>query len=312
MPTKQPFIYPDATELTVVIRAAGERTEEACIASFARQLPLQSQLVVIHESPFSKAVTRSFEIGIQSNRPWLIAVDADILPLDDVVTRIREICSKMASNAFVATPLFLCQTMGGLATRGLHCYRTSMLQEAIELAPTLPDDLRPESRFHDAMVERGYTRECYAKILGLHEFEQSAIHLYLKGMLRSRKEPESDRTRAYLAERAKTSRDCQIVLWGFDDALIDPNPPIEYDWNTRYPKFEQRMHDADFEEKPTLGEDLPDGFVKERINAHDYRADTRTLGWIRDILHFADGAPDALAYVNATPLLSTNVPSPIG
>jgi len=158
------FVYPEPEELTFVVRAAGERTEAACVAQLRGQLLSDAQLTVIHERPFSRAVTRTFELGIESGRPWLVAVDADLLLLDDAVERAREICGKMAPEAFCATPLFLCKTVGGFASRGLHCYRASLLYEALGLTDQLDPDLRPESRYYGAMKARGYTREEYPDI----------------------------------------------------------------------------------------------------------------------------------------------------
>lgn len=312
MTQKRQYIYPDASELTVVIRAAGERTEPHCIDSFARQLPDRAQLIVLRESPFSAAVQHSLKIGVESARPWLIAVDADIMPLDDVVVRIREICAKMDARAFVATPLFLCRAVGGLATRGLHCYRASLLPEALDILGSLPQDLRPESRIHDAMVARGYTRECYAKILGLHEYEQFAKHIYLKAMLRSRKDEFSSQIRSNLTTHAESNPDCQIALWGFEDTGTKIDQPIEYDWNARYPLFEHRMSRRGWTEKTPLELNDLDGFSLRTINAHDYLGDAQTLPWIREILRFEQGAPEALAYVNTTPKLTEQPQSAIG
>tara|TARA_R110002073_G_scaffold118918_1_gene258663 strand:+ start:569198 stop:570166 length:969 start_codon:yes stop_codon:yes gene_type:complete len=310
MPNKRIHVYPDPSELTIVIRGAHERTEKLCAHLIGKQLPSQSQLTVIHSSPFSKAVKETFEIGIDSTRPWLIAIDADIIPLDDAFVRIREICGKMAPNAFVATPLFLCQGIGGLATRGLHCYNAQYLQEAYSLIDTLEDNLRPESRIHDAMVARGYTRECYAKVFGLHEFEQSYKHLYLKAMLRCRKDEYRDQIRSNLESRASTNKDCQVMLWGFEDALTAVQSsgihhPVEYDWNAAYPKFTRRMQAMSWDEKPTLDSSSFHGYTTEKINAHDYLGDTQTLPWIRELLDFDRGAKSALDYVNSTPKLET-------
>ncbi len=317
MTHKPVHVYPGPDELTVVIRSAGERTERLCAGVLRQRLPDSGQLHVLHEVPFSAAVRRTFEIGIQSNRPWLIAIDADIIPLDDVVVRMREICGKMASEAFVATPLFLCKSVGGLATRGLHCYRTSLLEEAYKLIGKCPASHRPESCIHDAMVSRGYTRECYAKIFGLHEYEQSYIHIYLKAMLRYRKDEFREQIRTSLKRRAAHDADCEVALWGFEDARRDVEHGVQlpdgYDWAGEYPRFTQRMRDKGWDEKPALARRASKSCVLDHIRCHDYQSDTQSLAWIRELLEFARGAPDAIAYVNATPCLesrASSMPSP--
>lgn len=304
MPT-QKFFYPDPNELTLVVRAAGERTEKACVELFRQQLPDPNQLHVIHEKPFSTAVLQTFEQGIASGRPWLIAIDADILPLPDALERAREICGKMAPQAFCATPLFLCRTVGGFAMRGLHCYRVALLDEAIRLTPSLPTDLRPESRYHDAMRTRGYTREIYAKVLGLHEYEQSFRHIYLKSMLRCRKDAYVDQIRHRLVHDAPQDHDARVALWGFDDANTSEIAPAEYDWDAPLERFEARMRDAGMTEKPPLDRRISTDFVLSTLLGHPFREDRNTEAWIRDMHRFSDGAPD-LRRLLQQPSLFTN------
>jgi hypothetical protein len=314
MTKKRVYSYPAASELTVVIRGAHERTEELCTQIIAAQLPSRDQLTVLHRSPFSEAVNQTFEIGIDSKRPWLIAIDADIIPLDDVVVRIREICGKMAPDAFVATPLFLCNAVGGLATRGLHCYKAEFIEEAYGLIATLEQNLRPESRIHDAMTARGYKRECYAKIFGLHEYEQSAKHIYLKSMLRSRKDEFREQIRENLESRADLCSDSRIALWGFEDSTADltlGSPlPVEYDWDAHYPRFDERMGMMGWSEKQSVNLTDFDGYALKQIRNHDFLNDVQTLPWIREILDFQQGASAALEYVNTEPILEQPHQSP--
>lgn len=304
MPTRR-FDYPDPSELTLVVRAAGERTEAACVDLFGGQLPSPDQLVVLRERPFAKAVIRCFEEGVLAGRPYLIAVDADILPLPDAVERAREICGKMAPDAFCATPLFLCRTVGGFAMRGLHCYRANLLPEALSLLPDLPSDLRPESRFHDAMKARGHPREVYAKVLGLHEYEQSFRHIYLKSMLRARKDPYAEQIRSRLQARAPHDPDALVALWGFEAAEADPNPPLEYDWTAARPELDRRLAAAGLSEKPTLDASRAAGMALDAVGAHDYRTDTHTEPWIREMLAFHDGGSRVLDAINQPPLFSS-------
>ena len=293
--------YPETGELTIVIRAAGERTERACAAVLSAGVEHPSQCTVIHERPFSVAVRRTLEIGRDSGRPWLIAVDADLLPLADVIDRVREVCGKMAPKAYCATPLFLCNTIGGLATRGLHIYRASLLDEALGIEPNALEPLRPESAIQDAMTRRGYTRECYAKIFGLHEYEQSYRHVYIKSLLRARKEPDLDALRARLGRAAGTSRDASVALWAIDDAFKGEQP-AEYDWRAPYPRFDERMRSAGMGEKQAFSITDIDAYVRETIHAHDFVGDRSTQSWIRELLGFERGAPDALGYVDHPPL----------
>lgn len=294
-------VYPETSELTIVVRAAGERTEGACVEIMSRGLADPEQCTLIHEKPFSRAVRRTLEIGRESGRAWLIAVDADLLPLSDVLLRVREICGKMTPDAYCATPLFLCNTIGGLATRGLHIYRASLLDEALRCAPNELEPLRPESAIQDAMSAKGYTRECYAKIFGLHEFEQSYRHVYIKSLLRARKEHDLSALVDRLTRIADRSTDAIVALWAIEDAQ-EGAQPSEYDWSAAYPRFDERMRSHGLREKQTLSIEHIDDFVRSTIRAHDFVNDRTTLPWIRELLGFESGAQEALAYVNHPPL----------
>lgn len=293
--------YPETSELTIVVRAAGERTEHACVEIMSRGLDDPSQCTVIHEKPFSLAVRRTLEIGRASERPWLVAVDADLLPLSDVLLRVREVCGKMSADAYCATPLFLCNTIGGLATRGLHIYRASLLDEALRCAPNEFEPLRPESAIQDAMSAKGHTRECYAKIFGLHEYEQSYRHVYIKSLLRARKQPDLSALVDRLMNASQESTDAIVALWALEDAQIGAQPS-EYDWSADYRLFDERMRSHGFCEKQALAINDLDRFVRSTIHAHDFANDRSTLSWIRELLGFESGAHEALAYVDHPPL----------
>jgi hypothetical protein len=295
------FVYPEREDLTVVVRAAGERTEAACVAKLRTQLGDGADLHVLHERPFSRAVTRTFEIGASSGREFTVAVDADLILLDDAVERVREICGKMAAEAFCATPLFLCKSVRGFAFRGLHCYRSALLPEALSLTGELADDLRPESRYYWAMRDRGYTREAYAKALGLHEYEQSYRHIYLKAMLRARKDEFAGAIRDDLESRAVSDTDAMVALWAFDDVRGSGDEPLEYDWAAPLPRLEARMREAGLAEKRALVAPLRRGFALDAILDHDFRRDTSTEAWVREMHGFDTGGATLLESVRRPP-----------
>src|SRR5262245_45960159 len=76
------------TDVTVVIRNAGERTLELCRQLVCEQVPI-ANVFVINEYPFEKAARRSYEIGIELGRPWTLFLDADILLRRNAVQTLR-------------------------------------------------------------------------------------------------------------------------------------------------------------------------------------------------------------------------------
>src|SRR5690625_7898401 len=70
------FNYDD---VVVIIRAAGERTEGLCKKLILDQGVQSDKIHLIHEVPFSAALRKSYEIGIESGCRWTLCVDADLL-----------------------------------------------------------------------------------------------------------------------------------------------------------------------------------------------------------------------------------------
>src|SRR5579859_2359308 len=87
------------TNVTVIIRSVGERTEAVCRSLVEQQIP--GELVVtIHERPFSKAVQRTFEIGLDFNRDWTLALDADVLLRQNSIAEFISAIELTADNLF--------------------------------------------------------------------------------------------------------------------------------------------------------------------------------------------------------------------
>jgi hypothetical protein len=296
---------PAPTDLTFILRTAGERTAHASAAELKRQLgPDADRLVtVIHERPFSAAVRRTLEIGLDARRPFTIGLDADVLLASDGVARLCSLCAAMTPGTYSLAGLTLCRFSGGYCFRGVHLYRTELLEQALPLVgvhtPGGADpDLKPETAVVNAMQARGHGFGALPVPLGIHDYEQLYRHIYLKMRLRARRQLEIDtgendaapfREHCRLhAERG--DHDFTVALWGLDDGTADSRArassspaPANYDWYAPQPELDARLLAAGLAEKPGLDTDTHT-LADRLMAAHDTATDGRSPEWIRRAL----------------------------
>jgi len=63
----------------VIIRSAGERTMHLCKQLIIEQGVSADNLSVVNEAPFSAALKKSFELGMERGLKWTLCIDADVL-----------------------------------------------------------------------------------------------------------------------------------------------------------------------------------------------------------------------------------------
>lgn len=296
-----------ASDLTFVVRASGERTAEAAVTELRRQLGpgLDGAVRVVRERPFARAVRRTMEIGASSDRPWTIGMDADVLLVSDGVARLVELCRQAGPATFTVTGLMLCKLYGGFVFRGIHCYRSELLDRAAGVigrsTPGGPDPaLKPESAVVHAMDAMGFGYEGKPVVLAAHDFEQSYRHIYLKMRMRARREAEAmqghgggggdprDLAEFCRDHAARGDLDFMVAGWGVEDGIADGSRPraerpAMYDWHAAWPEFDSRCAACGLVEKAPWAAGAARGYADRAIAAHDWASDTRTPKWIRDL-----------------------------
>lgn len=303
---------PRASDLTFIVRSAGERTTAACVSTLRAALGDSpgggngDQVRVIAERPFSAAVRRTMELGIAAERPFVVGIDADILLASRGLDSLRAMAGAMTPDTFSVVGLMLCRFFGGYCFRGVHVYRREHLAQALTLigqaTPGGPDPaLKPETAIVEAMKARGHPFAALPLVIGVHDFEQSFLHIYLKMRLRARREIEIDGVgaggrggggfhafRRYCQDRADSGEpDFRVALWGLDDGADESRaaaPPAEYDWFAPWPRFHELMRSAGLLEKPALAPHAAAGIADRIIAGHRLDSDVRTPAWIRERL----------------------------
>ncbi len=301
------------SDITFVVRSAGERTARGALRLIEQQIVQHeggstSQIELVNERPFSHAMRRTLELGAERARPWTIGIDADVLLVNQGVERLLGMCRAAKPGSFTVTGLMLCKFYGGFVFRGVHCYRTELLERAATLigkrTPGGPDPcLKPESAVVHAMEAVGFGYEGHPVVLAAHDYEQSFRHIYLKLRMRGRREAEAMRDgggkvgagdpnalAAYCRERAVLGdKDHLVALWGIEDGVADASRPTSerhesYNWFAEWPEYDRRVRDHGLTEKEHFDPRSSTGYADCVIEAHRLDIDTRTPKWIREAL----------------------------
>lgn len=202
-----------------VIRSVGERTEDVCRRLVEQQLP-HSEVVVIRETPFERALRRCFEIGLESGRTWLVAVDADHALLPGAMQALFSEAGR--SDAFQIQGKFRCKFSLSERDGGPRLYRTALLSMAMKMLAPVGSELRPESSMLKRMDALGHRFAKVPVVTSLHDHEQWYVDIYRKGAMHGAKFP---RWRQKLwpewKQRAKTDVDYRVLISGFDSGISD-------------------------------------------------------------------------------------------
>jgi len=309
-------------DMSFILRAAAERTEGAS-ATQLRSLVAsmggnpQIQVGIVTERPFSAAVRRTFQLGLELGRPWIVALDADVLLLSDAIERLGNFCACADGAVFAITPLVHCKFFGGFCYKGVHCYPRRYLERALALIgpSNSAADLRPENAVIRAMDAKGFKPFAPPMVVGVHDHEQSYKHIYLKSRLRGRREaadaaaPHSD-SLSFVSRLADTDPDYLVAMWGLRDGRTDAaaaDPRSHYDWDAPYPEFVSRLAAGGLAEKPPLSNSAA-GFAERTIASHNFHADTCTPRWIRERFGFGEPVAAVLGRMGV-PILARAEPA---
>lgn len=176
--------------VTVVIRAAGERTEKVC-GRLVKQQVKSENVFLIREKPFIKAVEKNFQIGIAQDRPWTLAVDADILLKENAIAQLvanaEKLSHQILEKLYVYQGYVVCKVFGRPRTAGLHLYQTKYLEQAATFITKDQSIHRPESTTYQAMNKQGYFHYIETGIYALHDYEQYHRDMFRNGYFQSKK-----------------------------------------------------------------------------------------------------------------------------
>ncbi len=124
----------------VVIRSAEERTEQLCKKLILEQGVFPENLCIVREVPFSAALKKAYELGIERGLKWTLCIDADVLLRPGAVEKMIALAENQDKKVCEIEGFVLDKFAGGPRTGGIHLYRTSLLLKALEHIPPVSFD----------------------------------------------------------------------------------------------------------------------------------------------------------------------------
>lgn len=263
----------------VVIRSVGERTEELCIKLISKEVPIKNIVVVKNITPFSEALKESYRKGIELGLDWTICIDADVLPRSNMVSVLSEAIAKQDSNIFELQGRILDKFFGGARGGGGHIYRTSLLPDALEVVPTAEVSLRPETYTFKEMTEKGHPYVQIDDILAIHDFEQSYTDIFRKGFTHGLKHGHNvPLLRSYWEKEKDHDMDFNVALMGLN-AASKYNERLQLDPSETVELIKEAFSDNNIIEKPAIS-------LEEHLN-----------NWVDTIIHNHKSPEEYFSYL---------------
>jgi hypothetical protein len=227
------------TNLTVIIRSVGERTEQICHQLIKAQCIPEENIVIVNEMPFSAALRKSYQIGLERCLPWTLCVDADVLLRPLSVKTLQKYAAEQGGNVFEIQGFVLDKFFGGPRHGGPHLYRSALFEKALSLMPTGGEDIRPEGSTLEKMKANGFPYVVVPYLTGIHDFEQYYRDIYRKCFVQAHKHLEyADLFVEIWRAGAEHDYDFQVALNGFangirlkDDVSIDASLNVFEFWS---------------------------------------------------------------------------------
>jgi hypothetical protein len=201
-----------STDITIIVRCAGERTEQLC--QDLLRTYVEAPMHVVRERPFAAALRTSVDIGIREGRELTLCVDADIIFAPQGVQRMID-CMRADPDAFFTCGYFFDKYYGEPKSRGAHLYRTRLLAEAKSAIPSSGNVQRPETAMKQALLERGHRSLVVEDhMLGLHGYGQYFRDTFRTIACRGQKSPgEFAALMDRFSRHANSDHDLRVALW---------------------------------------------------------------------------------------------------
>lgn len=210
----------DLKSILVTIRSTGERTEEACLQSVLDEGLPRSQIHIIREVPFKKALEECFKIANKQNAKWLLTLDADMILLPDVLFRFYREAEKMPDHFIQIQGQVVDKFYGCVRRGGPRLYRVEHLFKALKISKSLDDHIRPETNIIQEMASRGHPSRYISPPIALHDFAQYYADIYRKACIYSVKHISRISLILDQAKKNQTKdNDYKVIIKGVFDGL---------------------------------------------------------------------------------------------
>jgi hypothetical protein len=180
----------------------------------------RTAIFTVREVPFSAAVAAAFRVGIEQGRPWLLCIDADVLPIARGIRALLEARSGLSSDCIEVQGLVHDKFFNITRPAGNHLYRTTLVKRALALIPNEGTSLKPESDMLRELASRGRPSLQSSVVVGAHDFEQYYRDIFRTNFLQARKHHNHlDYLVGYWNALAARDPDFRVALAGLEAGL---------------------------------------------------------------------------------------------
>jgi hypothetical protein len=202
--------------LCIIIRSVDERTARSCDKLLEIGFGIKP-IIVEKIYPFSDALKEAYKVAFEQNRYWTLMLDGDVLPSAKQIKKVFDwVIRKDNYKLFQVTAKVVDKFFGGPRSAGFRIYKTSYLENAINLIPTEDISLRPETY---TIKEIQKLHGCFSLesdvVIGLHDFEQFYADIFRTGIAHYHK--HNQHLKIFLKcwqKKAKDDYDFQVFLKG--------------------------------------------------------------------------------------------------
>src|SRR5690606_4525806 len=106
-----------------------------CRILIQEQIPQDDIHLVKDIHPFTEALRASLEVGIETQKEWLMVVDADTLVQAGAIDQLVALAGSVDEGTFEIHTRMLDKFFGGIKDGGAKMYRVNRLSQAISKIP---------------------------------------------------------------------------------------------------------------------------------------------------------------------------------
>jgi len=267
----------------LIVRGAKERTEMLSFKHLSNLFGAGS-VQLVNEIPFSRAIQKSFGLGIDSGKDWMLCIDADVLLDYNAIKSLLKVTEGIHDHVFEVQGLVRDKFIPVNRPAGNHLYRMRYAEEAIKCIPKEGTSLRPESTMLKNMALKGFPWYQSDVVVGVHDFEQYYKDIFRKCFLHAKKHSYVlPKVMPYWLKMARTDPDFEVAILAAayaqkhrDSVAVSKNFGIR--------EAEEALSALKLEEKDTI-KDISNTYVEDLLR----NSDTTQIAGLQELM-----APSAI------------------
>jgi hypothetical protein len=203
-------------KIIVALMSCGEPTTQESLDKLNQMF---DEVVLVEEVPHSKAIRKCYEIGLSSDKEWLLIAGADGILYPEAMQEFLDTAENMVEEKTFHFSSY-CDDKFRVGNRyGWGIYRTKYLD--VVLANLSETDITPEGMAMTKTIAQGYLNHVIPIKTSTHDYGQLPFDVYRKGYMWSRRLQGSaiSNTTKHWLSKYKEDKDFRYLLEGYGDGI---------------------------------------------------------------------------------------------